>query len=93
MDNNFDIIVIGGGAGGLFAASIANALGAKTCMIDKEKLGGDCTWYGCMPSKALINSAHSASLLKKISSARLSLNGEIDLNTGKVMEHVRSVVK
>lgn len=54
MKCDYDLIVIGGGAGGLFAASVANSLGAKTCMIDKTRLGGDCTWFGCMPSKALL---------------------------------------
>ena len=65
MKHNFDLIVIGGGAAGLFAASVANTLGAKTCLIDKERLGGDCTWFGCVPSKAL--EAFAAALLRLFS--------------------------
>lgn len=55
----FDIGIIGGGAGGLTVAAGAAQLGAKTLLIEKEKnLGGDCLHYGCVPSKTLIKSAH-----------------------------------
>ena len=55
----FDIGIIGGGAGGLTVAAGAAQLGAKTLLIEKEKdLGGDCLHYGCVPSKTLIRSAH-----------------------------------
>lgn len=65
MEFNFDIAVIGGGAAGLFAASASNSLGAKTCLIEKRKLGGDCTWFGCMPSKTLLRSAAVVNLFKR----------------------------
>ncbi|MFB5663972.1 dihydrolipoyl dehydrogenase family protein [Alteribacillus sp. HJP-4] len=51
----YDIIVIGGGSGGLTAASGAAQFGASTALIEKKPtLGGDCLHYGCVPSKALI---------------------------------------
>ncbi|WP_147803086.1 dihydrolipoyl dehydrogenase family protein [Alkalicoccus halolimnae] len=54
----YDIIVIGGGSGGLTAASGAAQFGAKTALIEKQNsLGGDCLHYGCVPSKALIAAA------------------------------------
>jgi len=59
----YDMIVIGGGAAGLTACGIAASLGAKTALIEARRLGGDCTWYGCVPSKALLKAAkvlHSA---------------------------------
>ena len=49
-----DIIVIGGGAGGLTAASGCAQLGTKIALIEKERLGGDCLYFGCVPSKTLI---------------------------------------
>ena len=55
MKHQYDIIVIGGGAAGLTASGVAVSLGAKTMMVEKAKLGGDCTWYGCVPSKVLLN--------------------------------------
>jgi pyruvate/2-oxoglutarate dehydrogenase complex dihydrolipoamide dehydrogenase (E3) component len=62
---DYDIGIIGGGAGGLTVASGAAQLGAKTLLIEKEKqLGGDCLHYGCVPSKTLIKSAHVYHLMK-----------------------------
>jgi len=47
-----DLVIIGGGAGGLVVASVAAQLGMKVTLIEKaEKLGGDCLHYGCVPSK------------------------------------------
>ncbi len=62
---DFDIGILGGGAGGLTVASGAAQLGAKTLLIEKEKeLGGDCLHYGCVPSKTLIKTAHVYHLMK-----------------------------
>lgn len=89
----FDIAVVGGGAGGLFAASVANALGAKTCIIEKKRLGGDCTWYGCMPSKAILKSAQVAHYFKRAGDYGIRIPSDLMLDTHGVMEHVRDVVK
>lgn len=61
----YDLIVIGGGSGGLVAARVAAALGAKVAVIDKERLGGDCLHYGCVPSKTLIQIAKTAHLIRR----------------------------
>ena len=42
----FDILVIGGGSGGLVVAAGGSTLGAKVALVEKHKLGGDCLWYG-----------------------------------------------
>jgi len=47
---DFDLAVIGGGAGGLVVAAGGAQLGAKVALVEKNKLGGDCLWYGCGPS-------------------------------------------
>ena len=60
MATDFDMVVIGGGAGGLTAAGISASLGAKTALIEGHRLGGDCTWTGCVPSKALLKAARIA---------------------------------
>ncbi len=58
MANKRDLVVIGGGAGGLVVASVAAQLGLDVVLINKqEAMGGDCLHYGCIPSKALIKSA------------------------------------
>lgn len=52
-----DLLVIGGGAGGLSAARTAKRLGRRVTLISDSPLGGDCTFTGCVPSKTLIESA------------------------------------
>lgn len=54
---DYDLTVIGGGSGGLTAARIAASLGARVLLIDKERLGGDCLYTGCIPSKSLLHAA------------------------------------
>ncbi|MFN2502541.1 MAG: FAD-dependent oxidoreductase, partial [Pyrinomonadaceae bacterium] len=56
----YDLIVIGGGSAGLVAAGGAALLGAKVALIEKNLLGGDCLYTGCVPSKTLIKSARFA---------------------------------
>lgn len=89
---DYDIVIIGGGAGGLFAASVANALKAKACIVEKKRLGGDCTWHGCMPSKAILKSATVAHLFKKAADYGLRLEGQYSLQTTKALSYVRDVV-
>ena len=57
---SYDIIVIGGGSGGLVVAVGAAQLGARVAIVEKKALGGDCLYTGCVPSKTLIRSARFA---------------------------------
>jgi len=63
MKNIFDIIVVGSGAGGLVIAIGGAKAGKKVLLIEKGEYGGDCTNYGCIPSKSLIASAKNAHVL------------------------------
>ncbi|MDH5550703.1 MAG: FAD-dependent oxidoreductase, partial [Gemmatimonadota bacterium] len=56
----FDLIAIGGGTAGLVTAAGGAALGLRVALVERQKLGGDCLWTGCVPSKALIASAKLA---------------------------------
>ena len=56
----YDLVIIGAGAGGLIAAGFAVQLGAKVALVEKDRIGGDCTWTGCVPSKALLKAAKVA---------------------------------
>jgi len=57
---DYDLAIIGGGAAGLVSGVAAGAVRARTAIIEKEdRLGGECSWTGCVPSKALV---HQASL-------------------------------
>ena len=61
----FDLAVIGGGPGGYVGAIRAAQLGLKVCIIEREKLGGVCLNWGCIPTKALIKNAEVYSLIKQ----------------------------
>lgn len=90
MKYMYDSAVIGGGAAGLTAAGISANFGAKTIMIEQDRLGGDCTWTGCVPSKTLIKAAsvlHSAKEAEKFG-LKFNLNS---IDTKKVMKHVDKI--
>jgi pyruvate/2-oxoglutarate dehydrogenase complex dihydrolipoamide dehydrogenase (E3) component len=58
--DSYDLIIIGAGSGGLVAAEFAAKLGVNVALVEKERIGGDCTWTGCVPSKALLKAAKVA---------------------------------
>jgi pyruvate/2-oxoglutarate dehydrogenase complex dihydrolipoamide dehydrogenase (E3) component len=86
---DFDMIAIGGGAAGLTAAGISAALGAKTALVEAEKLGGDCTWYGCVPSKTLLKAAKVAHSIRTADRYGLQASAPQFLFSD-VMEHVHA---
>jgi len=88
MSTDYDVLVIGGGAAGLSAAGIATNLGAKTAMIERDALGGDCTWTGCVPSKTLLKAAKVAHQARNASQYGLP-DQTVDVDFAGVMEHVR----
>ncbi|GAB4524583.1 MAG: FAD-dependent oxidoreductase [Anaerolineae bacterium] len=64
MEENYDLVVIGAGAAGLTAAGFGGKVGARTALIERDKLGGDCTWRGCVPSKSLLKVAKIAHAMR-----------------------------
>ncbi len=86
----YDSVVIGGGAAGLTAAGISANFGAKTMMIEKNRLGGDCTWTGCVPSKTLIKTASIVHSIKDSSKHGLDIDID-DIRTENVMAHVDNI--
>ncbi len=91
MKDTFDLAIVGGGAAGLIAAPFAVQLGARVAFIEKDRIGGDCTWTGCVPSKTLIKSARVAYQMRTAGRFGLTpVDTAVDLKS--VMEHVRSVI-
>src|SRR6266542_2971164 len=58
----YEIIVLGGGSAGIVSANLAAALGLRTALVEKERIGGECLWTGCVPSKALLHAASVAAM-------------------------------
>jgi dihydrolipoamide dehydrogenase len=71
---SFDVIVIGAGPGGYVAAIRAAQLGLKTCVVEREHLGGICLNWGCIPTKALLRSADVLRLMQHADSFGLSVS-------------------
>ena len=64
MADSFDVVVIGGGPGGYVAALRAAQLGAKTAIVERDRMGGTCLVRGCIPTKALLQSAELYTMAK-----------------------------
>ena len=73
MQESYDLIVIGGGSAGLTAARFGAQLGLRVALAEMERVGGDCTWTGCIPSKSLVRAAKIAYDMR--SANRYGLNG------------------
>uniref|UniRef100_A0A7S3V5X3 Mercuric reductase n=1 Tax=Chaetoceros debilis TaxID=122233 RepID=A0A7S3V5X3_9STRA len=73
---NYDLVVIGGGSAGLTAAKFAATFGKSAVIVEKARMGGDCTWTGCIPSKSLIASAKMAHNVRR--AAEFGINTDVD---------------
>ncbi|MGL5656840.1 MAG: FAD-dependent oxidoreductase [Fusobacteriaceae bacterium] len=62
----YHTIVLGGGAGGLITSIGLASAGKKVLLIEKENLGGECTWSGCIASKSFIAAAKTSKTLKEV---------------------------
>ncbi|MDM5138669.1 FAD-dependent oxidoreductase [Aeromonas bestiarum] len=89
---DYNLLVIGAGAGGLVTSYIAAAVKAKVALIEKHKMGGDCLNSGCVPSKALIRSARFAAEQPRASELGFSPS-QARADFAAVMERVARVVK
>lgn len=89
---DFDIGILGGGSAGLTIASGAAQLGAKTLLIEKENLGGDCLFFGCVPSKTLIRTAQVYHLLKQSHAFGLPKVEVPPVNFQEVARRIQSVI-
>ncbi|MBI5636683.1 MAG: FAD-dependent oxidoreductase [Nitrospinae bacterium] len=90
---DYDLLILGGGAAGLVSSKMARGFGKSVAVIEKGKLGGECTNFGCVPSKALIRTAKAAHELKHLDALGLTTASPIAINTGGAMRHVRSIVE
>ncbi len=82
-----DFCIIGGGAGGFYIAKKLLQLGLKVTLIEKNNIGGDCLFYGCIPSKTLI------AMAKKIHDARNATVCEITQSPPIILSEIRSTIQ
>jgi dihydrolipoamide dehydrogenase len=91
-DNNFDVIVVGGGPGGYVCAIRAAQLGLKTAVVERDRMGGICLNWGCIPTKALLRSSEIWHLLHRLNEFGMSAdNFKFDIE--KIVARSRGVSK
>ena len=91
MAVDYDIVIIGGGSGGLVVASAAAQLNAKVALVEKSRLGGDCLWFGCVPSKSLLHASRVAHEVKH--SSRFGIyTTPPDIQFSEATGHVQNVI-
>ena len=88
---NYDIIIIGAGPGGYVAAEKSAKAGKKTLLIEKERLGGICLNWGCIPTKALLKSAQAFHYAEKSMDYGVDIMGDVKPNFAKMVERSRGV--
>jgi pyruvate/2-oxoglutarate dehydrogenase complex dihydrolipoamide dehydrogenase (E3) component len=90
----YDLAIIGAGSGGLIAARFAVQLGARVLLTERDRIGGDCTWTGCVPSKSLIRVAKAVHEIRTAQRFGIEIDTSacaVDMN--RVRDYVQSKVQ
>jgi len=91
-DNSFDVVVIGSGPGGYVAAIRAAQLGMKVACVEADKLGGVCNNVGCIPTKAMLESAHFAARMGDLAEFGIKV-GNVELDIGVAAKRAKKVAE
>ncbi|GAB6908908.1 Dihydrolipoyl dehydrogenase [Desulfosarcina cetonica] len=90
--STYDLVIIGAGPGGYVGAIRASQLGLKTCVVEKDKCGGVCLNWGCIPSKNLIHQAQTFAEIKALEDMGVEVNPD-GFDYGIVQKKSRSVTQ
>ena len=92
MAESFDVIVVGGGPGGYVCAIRAAQLGLKTAIVERDRLGGICLNWGCIPTKALLRSSEIWHLMHRLGEFGFSADN-LKFDPAKIVERSRKVAQ
>ena len=90
-EGRYNLVVLGAGTAGLVAAAGAAGMGAKVALIERHLMGGDCLNVGCVPSKAIIRSAHAAHDVRTADRFGVRVTGAVEVDFEAVMERMRRI--
>jgi dihydrolipoamide dehydrogenase len=79
VNGEFDVVVIGAGPAGEVCAGRLGAAGLDVAVVEGHLVGGECSFYGCMPSKALLRPAQALAEARRIPGAREAVTGDLDV--------------
>lgn len=88
---DYNLIVVGAGSGGLVAAVVASAVRSKVLLIERDKMGGDCLWRGCVPSKAILKSASIAQTVREAGNYGIETQAPVP-DFAQVMRRVHDII-
>jgi dihydrolipoamide dehydrogenase len=88
--DKFDLVVVGAGPGGYVAAIRASQLGLRTACVERERPGGICLNWGCIPTKALLKSAEAMRLVQHAADYGVTINGTVSFDWSKVIARSRA---
>lgn len=89
----YPLIVIGAGSAGLTAARSAAYLGLPVALVEQSRIGGDCTWAGCVPSKALLKVARVAQTVRESATYGVYGGEHVQVEMAQVRAYVQSVIQ
>jgi pyruvate/2-oxoglutarate dehydrogenase complex dihydrolipoamide dehydrogenase (E3) component len=92
MPTDYDLAIIGAGSAGLTAARFAARLGRRVALIEANRVGGDCTWTGCVPSKALLHAGKVAHTVRQSGEYGIRA-GEPEIDFSRVLARIRHVIE
>ncbi|HEV3022344.1 MAG TPA: FAD-dependent oxidoreductase, partial [Pirellulales bacterium] len=87
----YNLVAVGGGTAGIVAAVVAAGLGAKTALVERHLLGGDCLNFGCVPSKALLRAARAVYQTSLGASYGFRLGEQAQVDFAAVIERLRTL--
>lgn len=91
MASRYDLVIVGMGSGGMVGAEFAATIGLRVAVVERGRVGGDCLWTGCVPSKALLASAKAAHTMKVADKYGLPSLDPIDIDTSLVWKRIRAI--
>ncbi len=89
-ERSLDLIAVGGGTAGLVTAAGGAGLGARVALVERDRMGGECLWNGCVPSKALIAASRAAHAARTASRVGIHAS-DVRVAFDEVLDHVRRV--
>jgi pyruvate/2-oxoglutarate dehydrogenase complex dihydrolipoamide dehydrogenase (E3) component len=90
MKYDYDVVIIGVGSAGMVAAEVAANIGVKAAIVERDRIGGDCLWTGCVPSKTLMSSAKAAHTIRHAADYGLE-PAELKVDLRAVWKRIRRV--
>jgi pyruvate/2-oxoglutarate dehydrogenase complex dihydrolipoamide dehydrogenase (E3) component len=91
MASRYDLVIVGMGSGGMVGAEFAATIGLRVAVVERGRVGGDCLWTGCVPSKALLASAKAAHTMREAHRYGLPSIDPVEIDTSLVWKRIRAI--